>query len=479
MSDRAIVEEEVQPGMSDTRDASTLDTSWAVDLRGVLRRRWPVLAIALVVGGVLGAGVVSSLDPVHETSIEVLVGPVVPDADVLEGSTDLARTYGEIVETERVVTDAAEAAGVDPGAAQVSASAGRGSATLTITVQADSPDGVLAFGTAVVDRLTAIVAEARPPTPDPSELPVDDEGDVDTSALFPSGTQLVVLDDGSGNVVDRSLGVPIGAVAGAGASAMVVASLVLALEQRRRAGSSRAAVARAVGADLGELALTPAWTSLWRSGRLTVNTGRSGARFSRRVREIVITSPHDGPTVVFVTALSDNDDHIRCLLQLTSAMSEPPVIVDPNHVFADDMPVDYLMRGFIQQLRLGHREMARIVAPRRDQLVAARTPDGARRICETLGGSASAVLVFLPAGHRHVGWQGWAAAADHAVVLTVPRDVEVVEELQSLADRVRAVQPRLLGAVRARRPLVLGKVSRVRPTAAAQHEITPAPAGRA
>ena len=109
----------VSPASTDLVDPATLIRRWAL-----------IIVAAALAGGALSAVVAGQGSGVYETSVVVLVGPVVPDSDLLEGTTDLARTYGEIVESKGVIREAAEGSGVRAGQVQVSASAGRDSATL-------------------------------------------------------------------------------------------------------------------------------------------------------------------------------------------------------------------------------------------------------------------------------------------------------------------------------------------------------------
>ncbi len=436
-------------------------------LSDVLARWWLVLLIASIFGAGVGFVAGHALDPVFETKVDVLVGPVVADSDVLRGSADLARTYGDIVETDQVLQDAAAAAGIASRGTRVSAAAGRGSATLSIVVDATSRDDVIALADAVVARLEAIVRGARPLPTELEQLPSDGAGNVNVSEVIRSGSTLEVLDDGSNNVVDKSLGAPVSAAAGALAMLMLVGSAATTLDRRRLEHPNATSVAASVGFDLGEFVLPPRWIGALQGNALAVNPSPACLDIGLVVWDRVRPTEDGGLAVVFVAATGDDRDHLRVLFTLAAGMPEPPLVLDPNHVLFRVMPADYLLRGIVHELRLDSRVIARAVAPRLDQLdgLYSGSPERARDICEHLSGSSSVVLVFVPADARHVGWRSWAAAADHALLLTSPSDATSEEPLVALAARVHEEWPGTLDVVRSRRPILLGLSTPIHPVA--------------
>lgn len=420
----------------------------------MLRQWWWALLGSFVVGAVLGAGVIQQTPPAFTTTIEVLVGPVVADARTIEGSADLARTFGEVVESRRVRSAAVAGFDVDPDDVVVSAEAGRGSSTLTIEVQTTSGEHTAAIALGVVDALRDIVVDGRPTVRDLDGLPEDDLIALE-QVLFPSGTEIVVIDDGGGEVSDQSLGGLIGAVFGGLAATMVAASAVLALERRRQHDPSIAVVEATLGADLGRLELAP-----WVSGLFRRHRGLSVAARAIATRPTLgldLRPSDEHATIVFVTTRTDHRSYVEALLQLALVLDDPPLIIDPDNTIArhESNP---LLRGVVYELRAQGALDAHLVVPRREWALLARTPQSVRQLCRSVEGDHSVVLVCVPAGDGHPNWRPWAAGADHAIVLARPRDLQ--QHLQRVAAQVRAVQPSVLGGVRIHRPWFLGGAAR-------------------
>lgn len=444
--------------------ATTAPPDDTVELGPLLRRWWALMLIGGIVGAALGVGAVQALDPVHEVTVEVLVGPVVPDSDVLEGSADLARTYGEVVESRGVTTDAAREAGVDPGDVEVAAFAGRGSSTLAITVRTPSPSATTEVAGNVVDRLVDIVEEARAGVADGSAGPaLQDLPGIELAELYPSGSTVVVIDDGDGGVTDQSLGSPVGAVAGALAGMFLVAVVVLGLEQRRRMP-----VATSSARDLGVLPAPPRLRDLTRHS-VSIASTPEAVRAADRIATQLLSSGGALPVLLAASRHARPRHCASALVLLAAATEPPPVIVDPWGGLGRALGAAGMLRGPLQDLFVGERLVARLVVPSRSDLVAVARAGSARSYCAALTSGHESVIVYVPADDRQVMWEAWADAATHVLVLAVPRDLR--GGLDDVLVGVRELERPVIGFVRLRRRWIRGGATDVR--------LGPAPEARA
>lgn len=427
----------------------------SIQLVPMLRKWWWVLLAAFTGGVFMGVGLVSQSAPAYSTTVEILVGPVVADARTIEGSADLARTFGEVVESRRVRAEAVDGLEVDPDTVVVSAEAGRGSSTLTIDVQTPSGEFTPQIALGVVEALRSIVDEGRPSISDLGVLTPEDEAALD-ELLFPSGSEIVVIDDGGGVAADQSLGPEVGGVLGGLAVTLVVSAAVLALEMRRQHDPSIAIVEATLGADLGRLELAPLVSMLFRRHRgLTVAAHAIATRPTLGLD--LGDAARDEATIVFVTTRADHRSYVEALLQLALVLDDPPLIIDPDNTIARH-EANPLLRGVIYELRAQGALDAHLVVPRREWALLARTPQAVRQLCRSVQGDHSVVFVCVPAGDGHPNWRPWAAGADHALVLARPRDLQ--QHLRRVASQVRAVQPSMLGGVRINRPWLRGGAAR-------------------
>lgn len=434
------------------------DAAPGVDLFDLLRR-WSVrLVLAMVVGAVLGLGAVQALPSSYEVTVELLVGPAIADADVLEGASDLARTYGEVVESRGAIGVAAEAAGLAPSEVNVHAFSGRQSSTLEITVRTSRAESTATAARALIDWLSQVVEDASVATsPATGGVQLEEANLTDLASLYPSGSVVVVLDDGAGDVVDSSLGEPIGAAAGALVAGLLLGSFALDREHRR--ASWRIDPRR--GRDLGPLRVAPRRSSSWPGEGLAIARDRRADLDVQRVVAHALAQADDVAPVIFVTAAPSVVDSLgSVLLQLTRATGSPATIVDPSGLVAPMLGTVGSLRGITHEVMVDREPIARLIVPRRSVAVGIRTPDDARAYCRALEPAASTVFVSLPVSDRHPTWSYWAAGADCGILLaSVVDDIEAVHDL---AGRIRAVQPRFTGVARVERRWLRGRSRRAR-----------------
>ena len=413
-----------------------------VPLRTLVARWWIVLVVAIVSGALLGSAVIGSKEAIFEIEVEVLVGPVLADADVLEGAADLARTYGEVVESRRVVERAVAASGADvePEDVLVAAEAGRGSATLTIVVQAPTQSGTPAIAAAVTDALEDVVRDSRRGAVVVTTGGADDPDDDPAPVL--SGSTVVVIDDGGGEAVRQSLGPATAGAVGALAAVLLATAIALGLETRRRVGPPSEMLIEYVGADLGRLHVRPTLPGRLGTGQIRVLTADERALHDATLTaETVVrrSSPDEGE-VIFVGSPSAHHDYVRAVLQLTAAVEGPTIVLDPTRVIAETIaPGHPVEAGRLQRLVVDGVSIGDLLVPRHEEVRA----DSPAPIPAELIDEGVVVLVFAPVSHRLSQWRVWARTADEAAVLVAGRHrrkaalTELVSRLHSVGLEIR------------------------------------------
>ncbi|MDH3302438.1 MAG: hypothetical protein OES24_18205, partial [Acidimicrobiia bacterium] len=315
----------------------------------VLVRRWAlIIAAAAIAGGVLTGVLVGRGPGVYETSVVVLVGPVVPDSDLLEGTTDLARTYGEILESTGVIRQAVEGSGVRVGQVDVSASAGRDSATLRVRIRTPSRNATRNVATNLVSILRELVADNRANIVNPAFGTLDDTAageeapdgaaePVDSNVNFPIGSAITLIDDGVDGVTDNSLGVAEGSLLGAMVAALLALAVALTVETRRADDPISRLVVERFGADLGRLGRLPIFRpATIRRPRRVVPVAKSKPSELRYTAEALSVGERTGPaTVVFLAAPSSHPAYLRAVIHLCGGFATPPIVIDPMGVLRD------------------------------------------------------------------------------------------------------------------------------------------------
>lgn len=430
----------------------------------LLRRWWLLFAGAALLGAGLGWILNGVRGAEYESAQVVLIGTLEPDADTLEAATDLARTYGEVVESRSVIERAVSGLPIESSAVSVAASAGRGSATLTIRVRTSSRDLSPRVVEAVVDELESIVEDAGVTLAPGGQAP---------AAETPStgGDQiLTVIDDGAGRAVDKSLALEFEMVMGAIAAVLFVGACALASETRRDARTWSASFERVGSQPLGAIELPPSVFAF-----LTGRRKRAISSDAPAVHEAALVADHiqsDGGRDttrprIFVTAPTGDRAYIRGFVQLVAGFEDPPRILDPSAAISNEL----LRRETVGTewrygLRADSRAIAHLIVPTNSATHPAESvADAARLISETDNGSMAddggAVVVFMPATHEHPSWRFWAGACDRAVVLA--REHHLGDAiLPPLITRVRGAQPRLCGGVVVRRRWFVGRPVTVR-----------------
>jgi capsular polysaccharide biosynthesis protein len=407
----------------------------------LVRRWWPLVAAGAVIGAVLGVLVSLSRPAAFETRVQVLVGPVVADVDELEGAADLARTYGEVVESRTVIESAARQAGMSRSSVSVSAAAGRDSSTLSIRVRTPEASATPRVAEAVVDGLRVQIRETG--------------GNPDA---------LNVIDNGGGRATNQALGIELGAALGALAGIMLAAAGAMAFETRRDASAWSRAITGNFGRDLGILDSPPVVPSL-----LTHRYGRVIATDDRPVHraELVVEETRPSPgsgagqTIVFVGAHSGDPLYAQAVLQLVAAFERTPALLDPLQMLSETIsPRERTVPLWRYHLSAGGRRIARFAVPAGYDSREIRSAAEARQICRDLVGEQEVVVVFVPVNHRVSSWRHWAAAADHSVMLLRPRDLDH-GALRELATMLDAVPTPVLGGIHVRRRFFAGRISTV------------------
>lgn len=378
----------------------------------LLRRWWAPLAAALLVGASLGLLVAETSATVYSTTVRVLVGPVVPDADVLRGAAQSARTYGEIVESRQVIEDAVRDAVVDldPRQVDVAAYTTRDGATIDIHVRAPST-ATPQIAAALVERLRSIVEESRRQV---APVPAGPADEGVGPQLVLSGTSVVVIDDGGPGPAQQSIDPADRAIVGAAASALVLLAVALGVETRRRARPTTDLVVHHLGADLGRLHLPPRVADRRRrrsSFRLCTDE-RAAADALDAAGSVIGPSPRDETLVVLVTAADASVPLSSAVVQLVSGIERPVVVVDTTGAVATAagmaVPegVDATAHLATDRRHLGELRVVRAARHGLD-----------RSVWDETVARGSVVLVVIPAGPMTPDSFHWAAVGHRVVVL--------------------------------------------------------------
>ena len=416
----------------------------------LVRRWWPLVAVGALAGALLGAMISARQPPIWETRVQVLVGPVVADVDALEGAADLARTYGEVVQSRSVIEEATEGLGVEPSTVSVAASAGRASPTLSIRVRTPEREATPVVAQAVVDALRSTVAGSG------------------AGGLLQTEPSLTVIDDGGGTAENQALGIELSVPLGVLAGVVLAVAAAMALEARRGASAWNSVVSDHFGRDLGILESAPALPAYvtHRYGRVIAGDQRPVHR-ARLVAELFASSvPErtragdggaDDPAVLFVGAPSGDRLRVQALLQLVAAFEPPPVLVDPDQVVSRAVgarnPAAAPLRHDLHVR--GHR-IALLADTSDRRLRDVESTDDVRRLCRELAGPAGTVVAFAPVDHRVPAWRHWAAAADVSLALLSAGDLDH-EALRRMSTMLHAVGTPLLGGLHVRRRHVAGR----------------------
>ncbi len=463
-------------GHLDERDAQPVPL-------GAAARRWLTpLAVMALLGAVIGALITAGAARSYESQTVLLVGPVVPDRDLLEGTRDLARTYGQIVESRGLIKRAVDGTGVRSADVTVSASAGPSSALLTIRVRTPDRAATPVVARRVVESLRLLVAENRADvripafgTLDaPAAEPVD--GLDDGSPTFPIGSALTVVDDGNGRAARRSLSPVQGAVLGAVAAALATLAVVFTLAARRRRHPAADRVAELSGAYLGILPLPPtvvtALSAALGAARPAGVTGGgwvgvssdSPARLEARLAAdelLVRAAAGAGRCSLLAVVPRPDPAHLRAVIQLCDGFDQPPLLVDVHAVVAG-----WLLSGPAagdvggrRPVIVGGRTVASLVVPPPMGVGGPLAPppgvDAARWI-DGLRGRHATVVVLAVLDRSISAWWPWAAATAGSVAVLRPGDLDD-ERLLVQLDRQRMAPTPVIGGVLAARRSVRGR----------------------
>ena len=446
---------------------------------GAAARRWLTpLAVMALFGAVVGAVMTAGASHSYESQTVVLVGPVVPDRDLLEGTRDLARTYGQIVESRGLIKRAVDGTGVRSADVTVSASAGPSSALLTIRVRTPDRAATPVVARRVVDALRTLVAENRADVKGaafgtldaPAEAPVD--GLDDGTPTFPIGSALTVVDDGGGRASRRSLSPVQGAALGALATGLASLSLLFTLSARRRRHPAADRVAEVTGAYVGILPLPPtALTALPAALGAARPAGITGggwvgvssdapARLEARLAAdelLVRTAAGSGRTSVLVVVPRPDPAHLRAVIQLCDGFECPPLLVDVHAVVAGWLLPNpaTLDVGGPRPMIVGGRTVAHLVVPPPMGVGAFPPPPGvdAARWIDGLRGEDPTVVVLAVLDRSISSWWPWAAATAGSVAVLRPGDLDDERVMAQLERQRMAPAPVVGGVLAARRSL--------------------------
>ena len=444
-----------------------------VDPATLIRRWGLVIVAATMIGGALSAVLVGRGPGVYESSVVVLVGPVIPDSDLLEGTTDLARTYGEILESTGVIRQAAEGSGVRAGQVDVSASAGRDSATLRVRIRTPARKATQAVALNLVAILRELVADNRADLVNPAfgtlddvaigdELPDSAVDPEQANVTFPIGSAITVIDDGVEGVTDKSLGVAQGGVLGALVAALLATAVALTVETRRTDDPISRLVIERFGADLGRLDRLPIFRlSAIRRPRRVVPLVKARARDLRYSAEALSVGERSGPsTVVFLAAPSSHPAYLRAAINLCGGFGTPPVVIDPMGVLRDFFAPPTFRRLKAERFSVAVDDVAvtELVVP--DGGRAPTDTASARVAVESLAAGVPLILVFVPVDGSIAAWLWWASVADRSVALVRPRDLGA-SAASAFRARMELTDVPIVGAIALRRKIPTGRVGTV------------------
>ncbi|MFQ5556746.1 MAG: hypothetical protein ACE5GB_04470 [Acidimicrobiales bacterium] len=438
-----------------------IDVSVEVDETGdevvhpiaLVRRWWPLFLAAVVLGAAAGWVATGRIEQTYETDVLLLVGPVAADPDVLRGTAELARTYGEMAESRSLIEAAVAGTGVEPRDVDILATTERRSSTLDITIRTPDREATLAVASGLTDALRELVGSQEGST-------------VTTVGGQPVaiGSELLVLNPGGGRVRSIAVGREIGAAIGVLIGLFTSAAVALSVDVRGVEAQAQV-VARHTGNHLGTLHLPPRLaTMLAKSRRTALSIDSEALHDARLVGHHMLQSLGERPgrRTIFVTSATADLGCGIGLLQLLAGCGEPTTVLDPTRLFRthtdivqetpgqsrfqlhalQDPICDLVTWDEEATAELEILELLRRITWSQD----AGSMNEARQLLERNTPEKGLSVVYVPTSHLTPSWRHWASIADGAVVLADRRHA-TEHSLAEIVARVTGVGCEVLGGV--------------------------------
>lgn len=425
----------------------------------VVKRWWWLLLLCAAVAGASGYAAASRSTPTYESRVELLVGPISGDIEVLRASGLLAHTYAELA-TSRPVRDAVKKRlAIERTGGSVSASANEVTRILKITVV--HPDRVRGprIANAIAAELKRLAASSprpalppgsapgTPPPPNPGEVRIVESAKA-SSARVGSGPRTIA---------------PLAAIAGL----LVGLGLAVLLER----GSGRITHED----DLAELADAPVLGSVslpHRSPKLEAASGSEEEKqFALLAAKLALAERPDSARSLVVAGASSSAGDGRLAANVASALAASGTrvtLVDLNE--DDEITRAYGLEGRAgandlldkpEQFWAGPNPLDRYLVAhgRRLQILPRGAVNGsraveaehARLLLSRLLADADVVLLNAPAIQRSPSTLVWARVVD-GTILVARRNRSSRADVEAAVAGLALVGGRLVGTVLSRRP---------------------------
>ena len=414
----------------------------------VARRWWWTLLVAAWVAGLAGFYFAGRIEPTYESEVKMLVGPINTDADTLRGAGLMIQTYGQMVTTAPILTQAINTLALDmkPGdlAANTRVTANDATRVLTIRIQDGKPDRAALLAEELAQTMINISREGGVSRPD-GQLAIIDDAVADPNPVAPQVSLIVIL------------------ATAAGILAAIV--LVLLIEYLGRSIRTREELARLAGAPV--LGSVPAPRGSRPQPKDLVADASSAATVYRVLAaRIVYGDPTDILHSVAVVDVESDTGSAVVAMNLGRALARlgrrvvlvdggshdglaPLFGVDPAPGVRDLMNRDLQPRSV---MRMIDERLALVPAGYEGgELI---DPERAKAVLDELMAYADVIVVATPPVHAGPAALSWARSVA-GTVLIARRDHAKREEVSAASETLVHVGGSLIGTILAERPAPL------------------------
>jgi polysaccharide biosynthesis transport protein len=370
---------------------------------GIVRRWWFILVAAVVLAGLGGYVVASQQVRIYEAETRLLVGPINTDLNTQRASGQLALTYAQLVQTQRITEAVIVQLGLSmrPDELAQSVSAGASDLTRIVTIRASSPDPELAalIANTVADELGLLAATGGRP-----------EGET------------LVIDLARAPLVPSSPRLPLITLLAAGAGLISALAMVILLELSWNVVRSRADISSLTGAPVLGTVPTRRARRANRSGSHLDN--RSADSYRLLLANLETTLPKDELrriAVAAVDAAAPAGIVATNLALQVPARGQRVALVDATHerngiasLLGIRTPPDRRYRIPVHIVSVdGGRELVVF-----DEKFLPAEVEGAEEVLSALAEIAEAVVIATGSPQRSASALLWARAADAVILVT-------------------------------------------------------------
>lgn len=411
-------------------------------LVALIRRSWPVLVLAVLLGGFLGHQLASTSNARYEASTKLLVGPINADSDVLRAAGQLAVTYAELARSDTTLTAAAGGLDIQPEDVSITTTASEVTRLLTITVRYTDPDAAAALANALAAQLAVLASggNASVPAGPEGRIGVIEAATPPPSAVAPNVRSITIL----------------GGLAGL----VAAAALLLAAEQLSRRIRTATDLAEASGvpvlAVLG--AKRPSARGPDAASRLVVSglpESKTAKSFRTAAASLeMLGSSGAGPRSIVVAGTDPGDDSADIAANIAASLTD----LGERVLLAE---ASLSERGIIRLLGLSAGGLPQDTAPfttvplrdgRQLTVIAPFVwsgpgrldPEMARAVLDELQQQADVVIIHAGQAPSSLATLVWAAVAD-ATVLVARRRSSRRDDVEESAESLRRINAKLVG----------------------------------